>query len=326
LEWTKVTIYTTSEGIEPVTGRLALLGVTGTEIEDGRDLRRFLEENRSRWDYVDESVEKKLAGEPRVNVYLEKNAKGSETLAAIKGSMLALRAADASHAFGRLDTELSGVSEQDWAENWKKYFKPLRVGKKILIRPAWEPVPEGSEGLTVFTVDPGMTFGTGSHETTRLCICELERLVKPGARMLDLGCGSGILSVIALMLGAQSALAVDIDPASRGAAARNAALNGVDPAALSVVTGDVTSDAALRQKLGAGSYDVVAANIVADVIKALAPFVPPLLAPGGRFVCSGIITERAHEVRQTLEENGLAVEKTAEDGGWTAMTLTRRGK
>jgi ribosomal protein L11 methyltransferase len=320
MNWIQATIFTSADGIEPVTGRLYRLGVVGAEIEDGNELREFLKENRSRWDYVDESVEKKLSGETCVKIYLEDGEEGRQTLAAAKQSMSELKALDSDGKFGRLSIELSGMSEDDWANGWKKYFKPLRVGEKILICPEWEKVPDGSDGLTVFKVDPGMTFGTGAHETTRLCITELERLIKPGTRMLDLGCGSGILSVISILLGAASASAVDIDPASREAAARNARLNGVDADKLRVFIGDLVGDNKLREQLGKGCYDVIAANIVADVIIALAPAVPALLAEDGTFLCSGIIDERSDEVAAALAASGLRALRTAQDNGWVAMT------
>lgn len=320
MNWIQATIFTTADGIEPVTGRLYRLGVTGAEIEDAGDLKRFLEENRSCWGDVDESVVKKLSGETCVKIYLEDGEEGRQTLAAVKESMRQLKELDGDGAFGRLDIELAGMSEDDWANGWKKYFKPLRVGKKVLVCPEWEAVPAGSEGLTVFKVDPGMTFGTGTHETTRLCIAELERLIEPGARMIDLGCGSGILSVISLLLGARSAVAVDIDPASRETVGRNARLNNVNEDRLSVFTGDLVADAGLRSKLGSARYDVVAANIVADVIIALAPAVPALLAPDGRFLCSGIIDERRDEVADALAASGFRVLRSAQENGWVAMT------
>lgn len=212
------------------------------------------------------------------------------------------------------------MREEDWANGWKKYFRPLPVGEKVLICPAWEPVPPEAAGRTVFLVDPGMTFGTGTHESTRLCIRAEAKSLKAGADVLDVGCGSGILSVIALELGARSALALDIDPNSRRIAHQNAARNGVDDRRYTVLTGDILTDPALRERVQTRRYGLVLSNIVADVILRLAPMVPGLLAPGGTFICSGIIDERAGEVAEGLAKYGLAVRERQQENGWVCLT------
>lgn len=322
MDWVSVTIYTTSEGIEPVTGRLYQLGVAGVEIEDQKDFEEFLDGNRQYWDYVDEAVLEKIKGETTVRVYLPDSLEGHENLIEIRQSMQQLKALDSGHCFGRLDITLANLSEEDWANNWKQYFKPIRVGEKILIRPEWEALPDDTEGRTVFTVNPGMTFGTGAHETTRLCITELEKQVKEGMRILDLGCGSGILSVISLLLQAKEAVAVDIDPIAEDIVYENAKLNGIGKDRLTVLIGNVTADSELRARISTGKYDVVVANIVADVIIALAPFVPPLLSEDGVFVCSGIILERKDEVLRALQESGFTIDRIDQENGWAAIVGT----
>jgi ribosomal protein L11 methyltransferase len=324
MDWIQVVIYTTSKGIEPVTGRLYRLGAAGVEIEDENDFNDFLEHNRQYWDYVDDALREKMAGETRVKVYLADNEQGAQTLADIKAGMLELRALDAAQEFGRLAVDLAKMSEEDWANNWKQYFKPITVGEKIMIKPEWEELPPEAQGRTVFTVNPGMTFGTGAHETTRLCIEALERNVGEGSLVLDLGCGSGILSIIALLLGAAHAVAVDIDPIAQATAYENARLNGIGKDRYTVLTGDVITDGSLRAAISAQSYDVVVANIVADVIIALAPFVPPLLKEGGAFICSGIISQRRDEVAAALRENGLEPGGFYEEKGWAAIVCSRR--
>lgn len=323
MDWLKVSIETTRAGIEPLTGRLYLLGVQGAEIEDGAELGTFLEENRRLWDYVDEAVQQKLEGAPRVNIYLPDSPAGRETLLAVREAASALRGLAPNGEYGSLAISLGSMKESDWAESWKQYFKPLPIGERVLVCPAWETVPKEDAGRTVFTVEPGMVFGTGAHESTRLCIEAAQRVLpegeSDGIRVLDLGCGSGILSIIALLLGAQSAVAVDIDPNAEAVANRNALRNGIDAARYHVLIGDLLGDAALREKLG-GGFGLVFANIVADVLIALAPAIPGFLAPGGHLIASGIIAEREAEVTAAFEKQGLIMEHRDEEKGWVALT------
>ena len=320
MDYLQVTIFTTHDGLEAVTGRLYRIGINGVEIEDEADFKEIVEENRKNWDDIDETLQKELSGETKVKVYLPKK-EARESVEVIRGEMDALRAMDTAHAFGRLTLSLADVAEEDWAENWKRFFKPILVGD-VLIRPSWEPLPENAAGHTVFTIDPGMTFGTGTHETTRLCILAAQKSVRPGCRVLDLGCGSGILSIISLLLGAKSASAVDIDPIAQDTVRQNAALNGIPAEKLAVYTGDLLSDAGLCARLGTG-YSIVFANIVADVIIGLAPFVPAVLAPDGVFIASGIIDERRDEVAAALKACGLSVVEEQEEKGWRCLCCRR---
>lgn len=322
MDYVQVTIFTTHEGLEPVTGRLYRVGVTGVEIEDETDFNEFLAENRRCWDYVDDALRKKMAGETKVKIYLPKDESLDGALAVVRGELDALRALDADGRFGRLALARSDIAEADWAENWKRFFKPTLVGD-VLIRPEWEPVPAGMQGRVTFSINPGMSFGTGTHETTRLCVLAAQAQVRPGARVLDLGCGSGILALIALLLGAKEAAAVDIDPLARDTVRENAALNDIAPERLSIHTGDVLRDAALRARLG-GGYDVVFANIVADVIIGLAPFLPGMLAPEGVLIASGIIENRRDETARALAQSGLSIVEEHSEKGWHCL-LCRRG-
>ena len=231
MDWLQVTIYTTQEGIEPVCGNLYQLGITGLEIEDEEDFKQFLEENHQYWDYVDDSLLKEKAKPTCIRAYVSDNASGREMLLAINSAMNALKAYDKDNVFGSLKIETGCLNEEDWANNWKKYFHPIEVGKKILIKPEWEDLSSPTDRI-VFNINPGMTFGTGSHHTTQLCIEEMEDYIDSSKDILDLGCGSGILSVISLMLGAKSALAVDIDPNCIDIAYANAKRNNVYFAAI----------------------------------------------------------------------------------------------
>ena len=209
----------------------------------------------------------------------------------------------------------SETEDKDWINNWKQYFKPFPVGNKLYIKPSWEEPTAEAAGRTILEIDPASSFGTGQHHTTRLCLELMENEITPATRLLDLGCGSGILSIAALLLGADRAVACDIDEKCMDVAYENAALNGVGRDRYTVRWGDVVTDQALRQELG-GPYDVVVANIVADVIKALASTVRPLVKEGGIFLCSGIIDDRAEEVAQCLRDNGWTIAEARSSEGW----------
>lgn len=316
--WIQATIYTTAEGIEPVSGRLYQLGITGLEIEDETDFKTFLEENRGAWDYVDEDLMEAMSGETNIKIYVTDNAAGRETLCEVERTLNELATFDAEKCFGSLRMELAGIDEEDWANNWKQYFKPLSIGEKILVLPEWEKLDAPTD-RTVFVINPGMSFGTGSHHTTKLCLEHLEKYIKPGMEVLDLGCGSGILSAVALLLGAKSATAVDIDPNAANIARENARKNGISEENYRVFAGNVLTDEKLVKKIADRQYDLVLANIVADVIIALAPKVPPLLKEDGVYITSGIITERGDEVKEACKASGLL--QTAEDrsGDWLVL-------
>lgn len=324
MDWIQVTIYTTTEGIEPVSGRLYQLGVTGIEIEDEQEFQSFLEENRQSWDYVDEELVKRMHGETKVKIYLSDNAAGHDMLHSVKDSLAQLKTLDEENRYGRLELSLENLNEEDWANNWKQYFKPLEVGEKILILPEWETLPEQTE-RTVFTVNPGMSFGTGSHNTTQLCIEELEQCITAGkSSVLDLGCGSGILSIISLLLGAKDATAVDIDPNAVEIAYQNAARNGISTDIYRAFAGNILTDDTLIQKIAEKSYDVVVANIVADVILALAEIVPDFLKSGGTYITSGIIADRKEEVIERYSHSSFEIINIREKGDWVSVVMRKK--
>lgn len=321
MNWIQVSIQTTTAGIEPVCGRLYTVGITGTEIEDAADFNDFLENDTKYWDYVDESLMYKKSAPTCVKLYVSENESGHEQLMLVRQSMEELKALDTDREFGTLEITLKNMQEQDWSENWKQYYKPLKVGKSILIKPEWETLDD-DEGRTVFNINPGMSFGTGTHQSTQLCIESLEERIKSGDTVLDLGCGSGILSIIALLLGAKSALAVDIDPNAAKIACENAQKNGFGEPEYLALAADVLSDTEKREKIAAQSYDIVLANIVADVIIAVAPFAKSVLKKNGTFICSGIILERKGDVLEALENNGMKVLSVADKGEWCSVTAT----
>lgn len=317
MDWIKVTITTTKEGIDPVSGRLLDLGINGIEIADKDDFKEFLENNRKYWDYVDEELERLKDADTQITFYLLRGTSGIEQLNAVKASMFALSDLDENKEYGSLKITTDNVKDEDWSEIWKQYFHPIPVGDKILICPAWEE-PKNAEDKIVFTVNPGMSFGTGSHPSTRFCLEEIEKHINNGDTILDLGCGSGILSITALLLGASSAVAVDIDPNATEVAYSNLELNKLSSDRYTTYTGDITCDSDLRSKLG--KHNLVIANIVADVIISFAPFVKEFMAEDATFICSGIILERLDEVKLALEDAGLTIINIKNDDDWAAIT------
>jgi ribosomal protein L11 methyltransferase len=318
MDWIKVTVYTTTAGIEPVSGRLMQLGITGLEIEDETEFKDFLEETKDYWDYVDDDLVKRMEGETRVIAYVSDDISGRELLTGIRGSMAELNELNEDNIFGRLEVEIEGTKTEDWANVWKQYFHPLEIGEKLLIKPEWEDLKEDTDRI-VFNINPGMSFGTGSHQTTQLCLEQLEKYVTPGCRMLDLGCGSGILSVVSLLLGAKEAFAVDIDPNCIDTAYENAAMNGVDKSVYTVISGNVVTDPNVKAIISQHKYEVVAANIVADVIIGLAPTAREYMKEGGVFITSGIIDGRQDEVKSALEAEGFTVTDMQRRKDWWSL-------
>ncbi len=300
MRWIEATVKTASGEIDEVCTALEALGVEGLSIEDEADLQRFLEENRQYWDYVDDSLQRRFAGVSRVKFYLPDDDGGRAALARIRAGM---------------DREITTafLEEEDWANGWKRYYEPIPVGKRLLIVPEWMEAEPG--GRTVLRLDPGIAFGTGSHATTRMCLEALEKAAGQGKRVLDLGCGSGILGIAALLLGCAETVGCDIDPKAPEAAQRNAALNGLGPDRFHVFAGDVLSDEGMRRRLGTG-YDLVLANIVADVIIPLSAFARRFLTENGCFICSGIIDGRCAEVENALRRNGFAIPEHLHEEEW----------
>lgn len=320
MNWIQTNIYTASEGIEPLSFALYSVGITGIEIQDAADFKDFLEKRCGDWDYVEEELLSLSDCETRVTAYIPDNAQGAEMLSLVREAVERLKKRDVEGAFGRLEIECKDIREEDWANNWKQYFKPFDVGQRLLVKPSWEECGN-PQNRTILEIDPASSFGTGQHHTTRLCLELLEECVAGGERLLDLGCGSGILSIGGILLGARSACAVDIAQNAAETAAENAAKNGISPENYSALCGDIISDTALREKIG-GGYDVIAANIVADVLIAMAPLFASFLKPGGTLLVSGIITERADEVTSAIAVQGFTQTALREASGWVAVKFS----
>ena len=318
MEWLELHIDTNHAGLEPLEIFLSANGVDGVVIDDEQDFQNFLENNHQYWDYVDEDLEASMKGKSRITFYLSADDDGFAQLGRLRTALQGFKEAHAGK-YGTLLMTMENLQDADWENNWKQYYKPMEIGERLLVIPEWEQETVKGQakyaGKIPLILEPGLTFGTGSHATTRLCLTALEKHITGGQTVLDLGCGSGILSIAALLLGADRAVACDIDEKCMDVAYENAALNGVGRDRYTVRWGDVVTDQALRQELG-GPYDVVVANIVADVIKALASTVRPLVKEGGIFLCSGIIDDRAEEVAQCLRDNGWTIAETRSSEGW----------
>ena len=311
MDWLELKIDTSHAGLDAVTEMLEQQGVTGVMIDDEADFQSFLENNRQYWDYVDDDLLAQKKGVSRVTFYLERNEDAYGTVAAVRMAMSALKKEHPEYA--PLLLTMADVADEDWENNWKQFYKPMEIGSRLLVVPEWEEAADPTRVKLV--LNPGLTFGTGSHATTRLCLQALDTHIHGGERVLDLGCGSGILSIAALRLGAASAFACDIDEKCVDVAYENAALNGITHDTYTVRWGDVLHDQQLRAEMG-GGYDMVVANIVADVIMGLSGSVRDFLKPGGLFLCSGIIDDRAEEVLQKLKSDGWDVIEQRSSEGW----------
>lgn len=322
MDWIKLSISTTTEGIEAVCAVLMEQGVTGVEIDDSTDFHNFLENNRDKWDYVDEELLAAHEGGSYVSFYVTDDTEGKETASLVKDAIKVLKSQDEDGQFGTLELSGTNMKEEDWSENWKQYFKPLNVGDKILILPEWETLDAPTD-RTVFTVNPGMSFGTGAHHTTQLCIKAMEKHLKNGMTVLDLGCGSGILSIISLLLGADHATAVDIDENAVKIAVENAEKNNIDLSKYRTMAGNVTCDKELFLKISDRKYDIVLANIVADVIIGIKDIVPEFLKDGGIFITSGIIEERLDDVVSSYKETDFTPVSEEHQGGWASLVYKK---
>lgn len=308
MQWIEVSVPTRSDEIDDVCAQLAELGAGGMVVEDETDFQQFLEQNHQYWDYVDDALEAQFRGVSRIKFYLADDDDGRAQLAAIRAGI------------GR-ELTTATVRDSDWENNWRQYYQPIETGERLVVVPEWLDAP--ADGRLPLRLDPGLIFGTGSHATTRMCLAALEHCAGADRTVLDLGCGSGILGIGALLLGCAHVTGCDIDPKAPEVAAANAALNGFYDDKFTVCAGDILADAGLRRRLGTG-YDIVLANIVADVIIPLAALAPAFLAPGGTFVCSGIIDGARTRWPPRLRARASPSQRTTRSRSGTASRLCWR--
>lgn len=291
MNWVEISIKTTHEGADVMAQALYEVGVQGVVIEDPSDISAFIKDNMD-WELIDESLLRNLDEQVTLKGYLPNDAEFHDKLQYVKERINWLMGQDLGFDLGSGQLVLTSMHEEDWANNWKKYFKPVKVSERIVVKPTWEEY-HPQKGEMVLDMDPGMAFGTGTHQTTILCIQALERFVFPGCCVLDIGCGTGILAIASLLLGAQHAVAVDIDPNAVRIARDNAVQNGVF-SRMDVVQGNLLDRVE-------GKYDLVIANIIADAVIELSSCVKHYLNKGGVFVASGIILDRLDDVLEALK-------------------------
>ena len=310
MNWLEITIETAPSTIEAVAARLTAGGFEDLVLEDQAEFEEFLQENRSCWDYIDEELQKQLEGLSRIKLYLEDtDIAGMEKLKKLLETL-------------NLTMKVQTMGETNWEESWKDNYPPQPVGESLVVLPYW--LEDTDTDRKKIILDPGLTFGTGAHPSTQMVMETMEETDLQKAACLDLGSGSGILSITALRLGASSAVGVDIDPKAEGIARENAAYNGFAAPEFVALTGNVTADRKLMDRMAADRYDLVLVNIVADVIIGLAPVLPAFLDENTLLICSGILDTRLADVTQALQKAGLTVTKTKAKEDWRCVSARRR--
>ena len=310
MAWLEFIIGTESVRIDSVATALTAQGFSELVIEDQQEFETFLDENRAYWDYIDEDFQQKLQGLSHIKIYLEDTDTAGR--ARLEKAVEKLQ----------LPMEVKTLAETNWEESWKDNYPAVEVGKNLIVVPYWQ--SEETNGRIPVILDPGLTFGTGAHASTQMVMETMEETVKNGFRCLDLGSGSGILSLTALRLGAASAIGVDIDPKAEDIARENAAYNGFAAPEFTALTGNVTEDKTLMARLSEQEYDLVLVNIVADVIIGLSPILPDFLTEKSTLICSGILDVRLNEVIAALEKAGLEITAVREKEDWRCVSAKRR--
>ena len=316
MKWMKYRLKTTEEAEDLVSATLADLGIGGIQIEDLVPLT----EDEKKQMFVDIPAELPPDdGIAYLSFYLDPEQDCDAILADVRRELERLRAFT---DIGEGTIEVSETADEDWRNNWKKYFKPFRVDD-ILVAPTWEQIPPDDADRLVLRIDPGTAFGTGMHETTQLCIRALKKYVKPGMNVLDAGTGSGILAIAALKLGARHAVGTDLDPCTIDAVADNKAANGIRDEDFRLIIGNLIDDQKTRDAVGTDCYDIVTANILADVLVPMTPAIVPAMKKGAVYITSGILDGQQDKVIRACEEQGLEVTGTDRQGEWVSVTAVK---
>lgn len=321
MKFIEVKIYTSHEGIEPLTAMLMQKGITGITVDDPADVDELMEHKKEyEWDYIDQSLLDDKNREPVVYAYFDDTEEGRKQVQDLKLAIMMLKGKEMEGVFGwdtslgRLYAEDRVVDDSDWKDKWKEFFKPMKVTEKLVIKPTWESY-EKTGDEKVIEIDPGMAFGTGTHETTGLCLELIEKYLKQGQKVLDIGCGSGILSIAAALLGSGPVLAVEIDPDAVRTARENVAANGVENM-VTVQEGDLTKDVE-------GKAGLIAANLMAPLVIQLCPAAAEHLEEKGVFISSGILLEKREEVERAISQAGFKVLEVREKGEWCAIAAEK---
>jgi len=315
MAYLEITIHTAQGTAEQAAAALTAGGFSDLIIEDQGEFEAFLEENRACWDYIDEQLQEKLQGLSCIKLYLEDTDKAG--LSRLEQLLERLRGGE----LGDLKMTAQMLAEENWEESWKENYPPQPVGEKLIVLPYW--LAEQTQGRLPVILDPGLTFGTGAHPSTQMVLETMEQAVQAGAKCIDLGSGSGILSIAALRLGAERAVGIDIDPKAEDIARENAAYNDFGSPRFTALTGNVTEDKALMAKLAETEYDLVLVNIVADVIIGLSPVLPDFLTERSTLICSGILDVRLNDVLAALKAVGLTVTEVKEKEDWRCVVARK---
>ncbi|CRZ34251.1 [LSU ribosomal protein L11P]-lysine N-methyltransferase [Herbinix hemicellulosilytica] len=328
MKWTKITLETTSEAVDFISGMLYDLGIEGIEIEDNVPLT----EEEKKQMFVDIlPIVNEGDNTAKVSFYVDPADDLVSLLMRVKEG---LKEISEFVSVGSGNISISDTEDKDWINNWKEFFKPFRIDDSIVIKPTWETLTEKKPDDLVIEIDPGISFGTGSHETTKLCILALKKYLKQNDTVLDAGSGSGILSIIASKLGAGYVLGVDIDPIATKSALENAQVNNINASEWNVhendmpntpvafATANLIEDQEIRTRIGKDKFDLVVANILADVIIPLSGIIKDNIKDGGLFICSGIINTKEDEVKAALEKNNYKIIEVNRMGDWVMVAGT----
>lgn len=320
MKWIEVSIYTTTDGIELINGALLKLGINDAVIEDASVFQDFLHSDTLSWDYYDEELAKIQNCESCIKIYLADNNQGEQLLNDVRSAVDNLKYENLNVDLGRLKVELKILNDEDWANNWKKYFKPFIISDKIIIKPSWEQYNESLKDKLLIELDPGLSFGTGQHHTTRLCIEQMIKYIRKNMKVLDMGCGSGILSIAAILLGAEFCVGVDIDENAVRIAKENAALNNIYDDRYILYCGNVTENKDMQDLIGYKKYDIITVNIIADIIIDMSYTFPKFLKSGGIVIASGIIKKYLDKIIDNFKKLGFEILEVNEREDWICVT------